>query len=258
MKKESYYDRKKKFIREIADLGIRKEIIKHFSDTEISVFFDSLFEDRFYSDQLIPIGFGEYSDDPLNLAKMINKLNPDKKGRILEVGTGSGFSTAILSMLYREVYTIDICEDLAITAKNRLYNHGYENIRFYAGDASIDTAEIDELFDGIIIHASCFKRPFTIISLLKEKAPIVFPMGPPTQQQIITLYNEPSPDGEGNFKTHFLDFVNCTPIQGPYGYDTPNIPDVYRDMDDEEDEEKDEDGKVKSDTNTKKTDQTKK
>ncbi|MDA3900699.1 MAG: methyltransferase domain-containing protein [Spirochaetes bacterium] len=237
MKKSPYYDRKKKFINEIVEAGIRKEIIKHFSDVEPSIFFDSLFEDRFYTEKSIPIGYGEYGDNFVTLAKMLNLLDPDSNGRILEVGTGSGFSTALLSLLYREVFTIDFNEDLAVSAKKRLYNYGYENIRFYAGDASTKTDTIDEKFDGIIIHAACLKRPFTIITLLKEKAPIVFPMGPPIQQQITVLLNEPSPETGSNFRTRFLDFVQCSHIQGPYGYDTPNIPDIYRDYIEDENED---------------------
>jgi len=228
---------KKAFLQKLIDFKLRKDIIIAFRDTDPEIFFDTLFADRYYTENKIPLGYGEISDNPLLLAKMIDYLNPQKNDRILEVGTGSGFSTAILSRLCREVISVDINEDLAAVARNRLYSHGYENIRFYAGDATESDTPFDPV-DGIIMYNACRKRPMVLISLLKKNSVIVFPMGPANKQQIIHLQNSPDKESGGRYKTCYLDLGDFPHIYGLYGYQVPDLgvtPDPFGDDSDDED-----------------------
>lgn len=233
MSQKSFLAKKKSFIKEITGLKLRKDLLKVFSNIEQNVFFDSLFNDRFYSSEPIPIGFGEFGDDPVALAKMIDILDPSPDDRILEIGTGTGFSTAILSELCREVYTVEFHEELALAAKNRLYNHGFDNIRFYAGDGTTETDQFSFNFEKIIVHASCLKRPLSLIALLKNKCQIVFPMGPATQQQIVRITNAPVIATGENFKTEYFDLLNGSFIKGPYGYELPKSKNMYKDEEEE-------------------------
>jgi len=197
---------------------IKKRIIDAFTRVERRDFFDEFFSDRIYDMNPIPVGYGEESEDPLILAKMIQILSPLKKWKILEVGTGSGYSTAILSSMVSEVVTVEYHENLAAAAKKRFIKMGLTNIRSYAGDATDFNDPIGE-FDGIIIFAACINRPFTLMNILKEGGTLVYPMGPPFKQQI-TLYKEPPVDKPENsmkdFK--FFDFCNFNSIIGKLGW----------------------------------------
>lgn len=234
---------KKAFLQKLLDFKLRKDIVIAFRDTEPGIFFDSLFSDRFYTENKIPLGYGEVSDNPLLLAKMIDYLNPKKSDRILEVGTGSGYSTAILSQLCREVISVEINEDLALTARNRLYSHDYENIRFYAGDATEADTPFEPV-DAVIVYNACRKRPLLLISLLKKDGVIVFPMGPANKQQIIHLQNSPDKEAGSRFKTCYLDLGDFPHISGLYGYSVPDMgidPDEFAAAHEEESDDENED-----------------
>lgn len=221
---------KKHFLSVLKDEKIRKDIIDAFDHVDVSIFFDNLFENKFYIEE-IPIGYNEHSDNFLNLARMIHHLDPNKNERILEVGTGSGFSTAVLSQLCREVYTSEYHEELAITAKERLYSHDFANIRFYAGDATETENPFGEI-DKVIVHAACKKRPLNLAVNLKENGTIVYPMGPLFQQQIIHMQNTPNPKTGENFTTNYFNQGKFSPIKEIYGYDTVIVPEIFEDFDD--------------------------
>jgi protein-L-isoaspartate(D-aspartate) O-methyltransferase len=214
--------RKKELLKKLANQKINNEIIKLFSDVDLQIFFDSLFEEWFFTDKPIPIGEGQTGDDPYTLALMLHYLNPQENERILEIGTGSGFSTAMLSLLCKEVYTVEYVEELAVIAKNRLFNYEFDNIRFYAGDGTEKSTLFETEFDKIIIHAACRKRPLSLVSVLKEKGTMVFPMGPALEQQIIVLENFPDAKSGDRFKIQYHEMVQCAIIKGSYGIEAPD------------------------------------
>ncbi|MFW5807788.1 MAG: protein-L-isoaspartate O-methyltransferase family protein [Spirochaetota bacterium] len=218
--------RKKEFIKKLAERGIRKDIIKLFADFDLRVFFDSLFEERFYTDTPVPVGFGQTGDDPYTLALMLHYLQPNEDDRVLEIGTGSGFSTALLSLLCKEVYTVEYIEELALIAKNRLFNYDFDNIRFYAGDATEQCSVLSTEFDKAIIHAGCRKRPLSVIGIMKENGLMVFPMGPALQQQILCLHNSPDEVHGDRFKIDYHEFCVSDIIKGSYGIEAPDTKDM--------------------------------
>ncbi len=219
--------RKREFIKKLTEKKIRKDIIKLFSDFDMQIFFDTLFEDRYYTDLPIPVGFGQTGDDPYSLALMLHYLSPEDNDRILEIGTGSGFSTAILSLLCKEVYTVEYIEELAQIAKNRLYHYDFDNVRFYAGDGTEQCNLFETSFDKVIIHTGCRKRPLKVIGVLKEKGRMVFPMGPALEQQILCLHNFPDENSGDRFKIDFHEFCTYDTIKGAYGIEAPDTHDVF-------------------------------
>ena len=148
------------------------------------------------------------------LARMLHLLPSRKKVRVLEIGTGSGYSTALLSQLACEVVTIEYHEHLGIAAKERLAKLSIHNVKIFAGDGTCPEARFD-LFDVIIIFAACHKRPLALMSHLKSDGMIIFPMGPPHQQQITVLDIED--DRDGVYRTHFHDYCTFSSIRGIYG-----------------------------------------
>lgn len=208
---------KKTFIKYLKDRDIQKKVLDAIQDVDQEIFFTENIKNGIYSTKPVPIGCGETSDDPFALAKMIQVLDPKKSWKILEVGTGSGYSTAILSGMVKEVVTVEYHEPLAQLAKERLINEGYFNIRIFAGDA---TQMHDRLgpFDGIIIHPACSHRPLTLLSMVKENRYAIFPMGPTFQQQIVR-YKNVTLGGEDTLKNFtFYDFCRAESIRGRYGW----------------------------------------
>jgi protein-L-isoaspartate(D-aspartate) O-methyltransferase len=206
--------REKEFFALLKKEGIREEIIDTFKKFDQKDFFDQIFSGYFYSEEPIPIGNGEKGDASPILAKMINHLSPSKACRILEIGTGSGYSTAILSKLYKEIVTVEYYEELALSAKERLAKFKINNVKFLTGDIK-ELEGLQGIFDGIIIFAACSSRPLFLIDYLKEKGSIVFPMGPIYQQQITVMANEPG-EKDSLYKMAFHDLCSFTPLRGMY------------------------------------------
>jgi protein-L-isoaspartate(D-aspartate) O-methyltransferase len=206
--------KKKTFLDLLRKQKIRKPIIDAFDRINQAKFFDSVFKKILYTENTIPIGCSESSDPLLTLASMINHLRPKKKWSILEIGTGSGYSTALLSSMVKNVVTVEYHEELARMAKQRLEKLKIQNVRFFTGDAT----ELNEslgLFDAVIVFASCQKRPISLLQNLDIKGKLVFPMGPAHQQQITVLQN--SDESSELFHTEFFEFCTFTPIRGKYG-----------------------------------------
>jgi protein-L-isoaspartate(D-aspartate) O-methyltransferase len=206
--------KEKEFFALLKQEGIREEIIDAFKKFDQKDFFDQIFSGYFYSHEPIPIGKGEKGDASPILAKMINYLSVGKGSRILEVGTGSGYSTAILSKLFNEVVTVDFYEEIALSAKERLAKYKIKNVKFLTGNIT-ELEGLPGLFDGIIIFAACASRPLFLTDHLKEKGSIVFPMGPIYQQQITIMINEPGKKGS-LYKMSFHDLCSFTPLMGMY------------------------------------------
>jgi protein-L-isoaspartate(D-aspartate) O-methyltransferase len=206
--------KEKEFFALLKQDGIREEIIEAFKKINQKDFFDQIFSGYFYSHEPIPIGNGEKGDASQILAKMINYLSLGKGSRILEVGTGSGYSTAILSKLFNEVVSVEYYEELALNAKERIAKYKIKNVKFLTGDIT-ELDGLTGLFDGIIIFAACASRPLFLADHLKEKGIIVFPMGPIYQQQITVMLNEPGENGS-LYKMSFYDLCSFTPLMGMY------------------------------------------
>ncbi len=208
--------RKEEFIKILQKNKIPKKVIDAFAAVNQEDFFDEIYEDRLYGLEPIPIGRGETSDEPLALARMIHYCGIKKDFHVLEIGTGSGYSTAVLAQLAKSVTTIEIDETLAVRAKERFKKLGLSHIRIFAGDGT----EIDDslgLYDGVIVLAGCRKRPLLLLHVAKPDSMIVFPMGPAHQQQIALLLNHRDDSVEGLYPVVFKEFCSFMPIIGMYG-----------------------------------------
>ena len=132
--------------------------------------------DQAYNDYPLPIGYGQTVSQPYIVGLMTELLQIGPEGRVLEIGTGSGYQAAILAELAREVFTIEIVEPLALSARDLLENMGYTNIRVRAGDGFFGWPE-KAPFDGIILTAAPEKVPQPLLDQLKEGGRLVIPEG---------------------------------------------------------------------------------
>jgi protein-L-isoaspartate(D-aspartate) O-methyltransferase len=205
------------FIKTLKKNRIRKGVLEAVHAVRQEDFFDPMFVPRLYTDESIPIGFGQASDPPLSLARMLSRLAPQRRWRVLEVGTGSGYSAALLASMVSEVVTVEILDGLAVEARDRLRRLRKGNIRIFSGDGTVSDGSLGH-FDAIIVLAACRKRPLSLLSSLKPGSSIIFPMGPEHQQQIALLKNEISGGEERLFKMSFHEFCLFPPIQGAHGY----------------------------------------
>jgi protein-L-isoaspartate(D-aspartate) O-methyltransferase len=137
--------------------------------------------DSAYSDQPLPIGEGQTISQPYIVALMTELLELRGNERVLEIGTGSGYQAAILAELAKEVYTIEIIEPLASTARERLSELGYQNVQVRAGDGYLGWSEAAP-FDAIIVTAAPDHIPKPLIDQLKEGGRMVLPVGTFTQE----------------------------------------------------------------------------
>lgn len=211
------------FIKKIEASGVSKEVLHAFEGIDRSMFFDPFFKDKIDDTAPVPIGNGEFSDDALVLARMINILAPQKKWTVLEVGTGSGYSTAILSSIVSKIVTVEFHEKLAKTAKNRLIDNGFFNIKFLAGDC----AELDDTagsFDAAIIYGGCTHSPYAVLNLLKRNGVAVFPMGPMHLKQMTFYRNAALKDNDNPFSRYkFHETGEFPSLKGQYGAANPEM-----------------------------------
>ena len=128
-------------------------------------------------DTPLPIGHGQTISQPYVVAVMTEALNPQPGERVLEIGTGSGYQTAVLSRLCGEVYTVEVLPALAEPARERLLRLGCQNVRFQVGDGTAGWPE-EGPFDAIIGTAAPERLPPALYQQLRPGGRLVLPVGP--------------------------------------------------------------------------------
>ncbi|MGB9595488.1 MAG: protein-L-isoaspartate(D-aspartate) O-methyltransferase, partial [Candidatus Poribacteria bacterium] len=129
-----------------------------------------------YNDYPLPIGEEQTISQPYMVALMTELMCLDGDEKVLEIGTGSGYQTAILAELAKEVYTVEIIESLSINAKRLLDELGYKNIKFRIGDGYNGWKEYAP-FDDIIVTCGPTDIPQPLIDQLNEGGKLVIPVG---------------------------------------------------------------------------------
>jgi protein-L-isoaspartate(D-aspartate) O-methyltransferase len=131
---------------------------------------------RAYDDGPLPIGEGQTISQPYIVAYMTQAIEPATTDRVLEIGTGSGYQTAVLAELVREVYTIEVVPSLAASARARLTRLGYTNIHTRQGDGYAGWPDAAP-FDKIVITAAPERIPQALVGQLKVGGIMAVPVG---------------------------------------------------------------------------------
>ena len=129
-----------------------------------------------YRNHPLPIGNGQTISQPYIVALSTDLLRPEAQDVVLEVGTGSGYQAAVLAEVVKQVYTIELIEDLGRTAAARLAELGYHNVEVRIGDGYAGWPEKGP-FDGIIVTAAAARVPPALVSQLKPGGRMVIPVG---------------------------------------------------------------------------------
>ncbi len=163
-----------------------------------------------HSDLPLPIGYGQTISQPYVVALMTQLLRLEPDDRVLEVGTGSGYQTAILAELAREVYSIEAIKELAEAARERLHRLGYRNVHVRHGDGALGWPE-HAPYDAIIVTAAPERVPPALIEQLAEGGRMVIPIGPEYADQMLWLVEK----REDHIHTQPIAPVRFVPLISP-------------------------------------------
>jgi len=166
-----------------------------------------------YDNGPLAIGHGQTISQPYIVALMTDLLQPRPEDTVLEVGTGSGYQAAVLSLLVKQVYSIEIVPALAQEAGERLRRLGYNNIEVKGGDGYQGWRE-HAPFDSVIVTAAAPVIPPPLLDQLKPGGRMVIPVGVPYGRQILCVVNK---DEQGEIATTELLPVAFVPLTGGHG-----------------------------------------
>jgi protein-L-isoaspartate(D-aspartate) O-methyltransferase len=147
------------------------------------------YRDQAYEDHPVPIGEGQTISQPYIVAIMLDALALSPADLVLEVGTGSGYVTALLAELAAEVVSVERHAPLADAARDLLARMGYTNVNVIVGDGSQGFAE-GAPYDAIIVSAAAAEVPPALLAQMAEGARMIIPVGPPNSQQLQFIHME--------------------------------------------------------------------
>jgi protein-L-isoaspartate(D-aspartate) O-methyltransferase len=149
-------------------------------------FFPPGSRDNVYADRATPIGHGQTISQPYIVALMTLRLGVEPHHRVLEIGTGSGYQTAVLARLAAEVYTVERVKPLLDAAFERLLSLHLRNIHFRHADGTLGWPGLEGTFDRLLIAAGAPALPRQLLTTcLKPGGAAVLPVGPPDRQTLV-------------------------------------------------------------------------
>ena len=142
-----------------------------------------------YADRALPIGYDQTISQPYIVALMTTQLDAPPAGRVLEIGTGSGYQAAVLAEVVAEVFTIEIIGPLAQRAEATLRRLGCGNVHLRFGDGFVGWPEAAP-FDGIIVTCAPEMVPPPLIEQLKDSGRLIIPLGPLGNQELMVFQKQ--------------------------------------------------------------------
>jgi protein-L-isoaspartate(D-aspartate) O-methyltransferase len=196
-----------RLIARLREAGIADErLLEVMASIPRHLFVDEALATRAYEDTALPIGHGQTISQPYIVALMTSVLLADvPPQRVLEVGTGCGYQTAVLSKLVKEVYTVERLEPLMKAARRRLVGMSYRNIIYRLADGSLGWPE-KAPFDAIITTAAAPELPLALREQLVEGGKLIIPVGEDAQELRLIVRTA---DG---YTDELLELVNFVPL----------------------------------------------
>lgn len=188
------YDFEKKrqqLLESLRNTGIRdNRVLAALGATPREFFVDETQYTLAYDDRALPIDRGQTISQPLMVATMTQALQLRGEERVLEIGTGSGYQTAILARLAGHVYSVERIQQLACGALKRMSKLGRENVTIYVGDGSLGWPD-QAPYDRIIVTAAAPEVPAHLFTQLMTWGMMVIPVGKPDRQELLVVHRAP-------------------------------------------------------------------
>jgi protein-L-isoaspartate(D-aspartate) O-methyltransferase len=170
---------------------------------------------RAYEDVPLPIGGGQTISQPYIVAAMTSALRLQRTDRALEIGTGCGFQAAVLSLLAKEVFTIERCPELASAASEKLAKLGFHNVHVHCGDGTMGLPEFAP-FDAILVAAAAPAAPEPLLAQLAEGGRMIIPVGDADNQELQLVEKH-----AGAFSIKILEGCRFVPLVGLHAWQNP-------------------------------------
>jgi len=172
------------------------------------VFMDEAMASRAYEDTALPIGHGQTISQPYIVARMTEVLMqlPSMPSKVLEIGTGSGYQTAVLAQLVDQVYTVERISHLLNQARQRLYQLNLMNVHYHIADG-YQGWEKYAPYDAIMVTAAPETVPKSLVLQLAPGGRMIIPVGKPLQQRLLLVTRE-----EEGVSEQTLDWVSFVPL----------------------------------------------
>jgi len=195
--------------RQLRRRGIRDpRVLAAMAETPRHLFVDQHDQARAYHDEPLPIGHRQTISQPYIVALMTELAGPHPDAKVLEIGTGCGYQTAVLAKLCRDVYSIEVVPPLAESSRRRLQSMGYRNVHLRCGDGSLGWPE-HAPFDAIVVAAAAPRIPPPLLDQLAPGGRLILPIGRDSQQ-LIVVEKQPS----GRFIEQSITPVAFVPMTG--------------------------------------------
>jgi len=166
-----------------------------------------------YGDHALPIGYGQTITQAANVARSVELLGLSPGARVLEIGTGSGYQTAVLARLCHHVFSLERIAGLAAEARERLRALGVTNVSLKVFDGSYGWSD-HAPYDGIVVAAAAPEVPEPLVSQLKAGGRLVVPVGAAARQRLLVVRRLPS----GRTRTEDAGEVAFVPLVGRFGF----------------------------------------
>jgi protein-L-isoaspartate(D-aspartate) O-methyltransferase len=175
-----------RLVQRLRDQGIANlAVLDRIRNVPRHIFVDEALGSRAYEDTALPIGFGQTISQPFIVARMTEALlEGGPLGRVLEIGTGCGYQSAVLSPLVTTLYSIERIGPLLERAKERIKELGMKNVRFRHGDGSVGW-KAQGPFDAILVAAAPLTVPSALFLQLKPGGRLIVPVGPEGEQELV-------------------------------------------------------------------------
>lgn len=201
-----------RLVRRLRDNGIRSEaVLEQIRNVPRHLFVDEALASRAYEDTALPIGLGQTISQPWVVARMTEALLDGFSGdKVLEIGTGCGYQTAVLAPLVKEIYTVERLPDLLRKTRQRLRDLDIYNVRFRPGDGWEGWPKYAP-YDGIIVTAAAPELPEKLLQQLAPGGRMLIPVGPAGCQDLMLVTRK-----DGHFEEVSLGAVSFVPlVPGP-------------------------------------------
>ena len=198
---------RERLVQRLRETGIRDAaVLEAIGSVPRHLFMDEALASRAYEDTALPIGHGQTISQPYIVARMTELLLADGARRVLEIGTGSGYQTAVLCALTQEVYSVERIEPLHKSARRCLQELGFRNFRLKLSDGSDGWPEYGP-YDAILVTAAAADVPAALLAQLAPGGRLLIPVGDSARQELLSIRKT----AEGVVREH-VELVNFVPL----------------------------------------------